>query len=138
MVIKFQDVDFVFSFVSSGGVGEHEAYIDRESGKIYWFSAFGDNEEDLPDDLDNEKYIPIPHKNELGLGKPLVIDFAYEVMPDYAEEISNIFSRKGAYSKFRALLERTNYINKWYAYETESNNKALLEWCAANQIKIQG
>tara|TARA_R110001592_G_C13136386_1_gene746993 strand:+ start:1944 stop:2243 length:300 start_codon:yes stop_codon:yes gene_type:complete len=94
MVIKFQDVDFAFSFVSSGGVGEHEAYIDRESGKIYWYSAFGDSEEDLPDDLGNEKYISIPHKNELGLGKPLVIDFANEVMPDYAEEISNIFSRK--------------------------------------------
>lgn len=137
MVFKYQDVDFAFSFVSAGGMGENEAYLDRSSGKIYWYSAFGDNEEELPDDLDDEKYLAVPHKNELGLGKPLVIDFAYEVMPEYAQEISTIFTKKGAYSKFRALLERTDYIDKWYDYETKSNSNALRKWCTENKIEIQ-
>lgn len=138
MLIKYQDVDFAFFFVSSGGVGENEAYIDRTSGKIHWYSAFDDNEEELPDDLDDERYIAVPHKNELGLGVKLVINFAYEVMPEYAEEISHIFSRKGAYAKFRSLLERTDFIDKWYAYETEANDKALRKWCTENKIEIQG
>jgi hypothetical protein len=34
------------------------------------------NDEELPDDIDNEKYIAIPDKRELDLGKPLVLDFA--------------------------------------------------------------
>jgi hypothetical protein len=28
---------------------ENEAYLDRQSGKIYWHSEFGDNDEELPD-----------------------------------------------------------------------------------------
>ena len=58
------------------GMGENEAYLDQQSGKIYWHSEFGDNDEELPDDIDDEKYILIPDKIELDLGKPLVLDFA--------------------------------------------------------------
>ena len=138
MIIKFDEIDFAFSIASAGGVGENEAYIDRSSGKIYWYSAFGDNEEELPDDIDDEKYLSVPHKNELGLGKPLVMDFAREVMPEYAQEISDIFNRKGAYAKFRALLESTDYIDQWYAFETAATDHALREWCNENNIEIEG
>lgn len=137
MKFKYEDIDFAFSFVNAAGIGENEAYIDRSSGKIYWHSDFADNEEELPDDLDDEKYVTVPHKNQLGLGKPLVLEFAHEVMPEYAEEISNIFSKKGAYTKFRNLLERTNYIDQWYAYEAKSNDTALRQWCSENNIEIQ-
>ena len=49
-------------------MGENEAYLDRQSGKIYWHSEVGDNDEELPDDIDDEKYISIPDKRELNLG----------------------------------------------------------------------
>jgi hypothetical protein len=51
--------------VSSAGMGENEAYLDRQSGKIYWHSEFGYNDEELHDDIDDEKYIAIPNKIEL-------------------------------------------------------------------------
>ena len=82
MPVSFSDVQLAFEFVSSGGMGENEAYLDRQSGKIYWHSEFGDNDEELPDDIDDEKYISIPDKRELDLGKPLVLDFAREFLPD--------------------------------------------------------
>jgi hypothetical protein len=41
---------------------EDEAYLDRQSGKIYWQSEVGDNDEELPDEIDNEKYIIIPDR----------------------------------------------------------------------------
>jgi hypothetical protein len=41
-------------------MGENEVSVDRQSGKIYWHSEFGDNDEKLPDDIDDEKYIAIP------------------------------------------------------------------------------
>ena len=65
MSVSFSDLQRAFEFVSGGGLGENEAYLDRQSGKIYWHSEFGDNDEELPDDIDNEKYIPIPDKKEL-------------------------------------------------------------------------
>src|ERR1700751_4128730 len=70
MPFSFSDVQLAFEFVSSGGMGENEAYLDRQLGKIYWHSEFGDNDEELPDDIDDEKYISIPDKRELDLGKP--------------------------------------------------------------------
>ena len=138
MVIEFKVIEEAFDFVSFAQMCEHQAFLDKESGKIYWHSEFGDNEEELPEDLENEKYIEIPHKKELGLGKDLVLDFAYEQLPNEANEIELIFRRKGAYSKFKALLERKGVIDKWYKYEEEAQEIALREWCKANEIKIKG
>jgi hypothetical protein len=42
MSVSFSDLQLAFEFVSSGGMGENEAYLDRQSGKIYWHSEFGD------------------------------------------------------------------------------------------------
>ena len=41
---QLSDLQLAFEFVSSGGMGENEAYLDRQSGKIYWHSEFGDND----------------------------------------------------------------------------------------------
>src|SRR5690348_4695117 len=68
-------------------MGENEAYLDRQSGKIYWHSEFGENDEELPDDIDNEKYIAIPDRRELDLGKPLILEFACEFLPDDYDEV---------------------------------------------------
>jgi hypothetical protein len=43
MAVSFSDLQLAFEFVSSGGMGENEAYLDRQSGKIYFvWSALGD------------------------------------------------------------------------------------------------
>ena len=60
MPISFTDLQNAFLFVIFGAPGENEAYLDRQSGKIYCHSYFGDNDEELPDDIDDEKYIAIP------------------------------------------------------------------------------
>jgi hypothetical protein len=51
MPVSFLDLQLAFEFVNSGGMGENEAYLDRQSGKIYWHSEFCDNDEELPDDI---------------------------------------------------------------------------------------
>ena len=44
MPVNFSVLQLAFEFVSSGDMGENEAYLDRQSGKIYWHSEFGDND----------------------------------------------------------------------------------------------
>ena len=138
MAVEFKDIVDAFDFVSFGQMYTHQAFLNKETGKIYWHSEFGDNEEELPEDLDDEKYIEIPHKNELELGKSLVLDFAYEHLPDETNKIKEIFRKKGAYSKFKSLLERKGVIEKWYEYESRAHEKALRAWCKENEIKISG
>lgn len=138
MTLEFQDILESFEFVSFGEIFEHQAFINKETGKIYWHSEFGDDPEELPGDIDDEKYISVPHKKELGLGKKLVLDFAYRFLPGDTDEIEAIFRRKGAYSRFKALLESKGMIDEWYAYESEATADALREWCEVVGIEIRG
>ena len=138
MAVSFSDLQLAFEFVSSGGMGENEAYLDRQSGKIYWHSGFGDNDEELPDDIDDEKYIAIPDKKELDLGKPLVLDFAREFLPDDYDEVRHIFSRRGAYRRFKDLLVRRGAIDQWEDFSNKAEEAALREWCAENGIELTG
>ena len=94
---------------------------------------------ELPDDIeDDEKYVAIPDKRELGLGKPLVLDFAREFLPNDFDEVRYIFSKKGAYAKFRALLIRRNVLERWYDFEAKGTERALREWCELNAIEVAG
>ena len=138
MRVSFSDLQLAFEFVSSGGMGENEAYLDRQSGKIYWHSEFGDNDEELPDDIDAEKYIVIPDKIELDLGKPLVLGFAREFLPDDYGEVCQIFSRKGAFRRFKDLLVRRGALERWYDFSNKAEEAALREWCAENGVDLSG
>jgi hypothetical protein len=138
MPVAFSDLQLAFEFVSSGGMGENEAYLDRQSGKIYWHSEFGENDEELPDDIDDEKYISIPDKRELDLGKPLVLDFAREFLPVDYDEVRHIFSRRGAYRRYKDLLVRRGALERWDDFSSKAEEAALREWCAENGIDLNG
>jgi hypothetical protein len=138
MPVSFSDLQLAFEFVSNGGMGENEAYLDRQSGKIYWHSEFGDNDEELPDDIDDEKYISIPDKRELDLDQPLVLDFAREVLPDDYDEVRHIFRRRGAYRRYKELLVRRGALERWYNFSNKSEEAALREWSAENGIDLSG
>jgi hypothetical protein len=139
MAANFQDILEAFEFVNFGSMYEHQAFLDKETGKVYYHSDFDDDEEEeLPEDIDDEKYIAIPHKNELDLGKALVLDFTHDYLPDEVAMIHAIFNRKGAYSRYKDLLEHRGMLEKWYEYESEKQEKALREWCESSSIEING
>jgi hypothetical protein len=141
MPTSFKDILEAFEFVGmSGSLGENLAFLCRRTAKIYWHSEFSDVAElydELPEDIDDEqKYIAIPNKHELDLGKPLTLAFARQCLPDDFDEVRYIFGRKGAYRKFRALLVRRNALDRWYEFETEATERALRNWCELNSIKL--
>lgn len=122
------------------GPGEHQAFLCRQTGKIYWRSELSDldelNDELLDDIEDDENYVAIPDKRELGLGKPLVLDFAREFLPNDFDEVRYIFSKRGAYSKFRVLLARRKAVDRWHDFEAKATERALREWCELNSIAV--
>jgi hypothetical protein len=141
MAVSFQDILLAFEFVSSGQQYGHEAFLCKQTGKIYWRSEFSDqgdlDDEELPDDIeDDEKYLVIPDKRDFDLGKPLVLDFAREFLPEDFNEVRYIFSKRGAYQKFKALLARRNALDRWYDFESKATERALREWCELNSIAI--
>ena len=140
MPTSFSDIELAFEFVSSNSVGLNEAFLCRRTGKIYWRSDSMDLEDlndELPDDVEGEeKYIAIPGKRDLDLGKPLVLNFASEFLPNDFDEVRYMFSKSGAYKKFRALVTRRNVLDQWYEFESKATERALREWCELNSIEL--
>jgi len=138
MAVSFDDIENAFLFVSMDQQFMHNAYLCKETGEIFYTSEMGDSDE-LPEDIDDpDKYITIPHKNELDLGKALVIKFTSEYLPEELDKVYSIFRRKGAYSKYKDLLERKGVLEDWYEYENEQQKAALKGWCQENNIEIKG
>jgi hypothetical protein len=138
-VAKFSDIELAFDFVSSAAPSEHSAFLCIETGVCHWHTELGDNEEPLPDDVEDPgRYIEIPHKNDLGLGKPLALKFAAQTVSDDFDEVADIFQRRGAYSGFKSLLERRGKLGEWYEFESENQREALRGWCVANGIDVEG
>jgi hypothetical protein len=138
MPVRFEEIRDAFEFVSAGrGLGEHQAYLCKQSGKIYWHSDWSDLDDELPDDIeDDEKYLEIPDKRELDLGKPLVLDFSRQVLPRDLDEVWQIFRRRGAYAGFKRLLACRGVLEQWYDFEEKATVRALREWCELNSIAL--
>ncbi len=117
----------------------NNAYLCKETGQIFYTSELGDSDE-LPDDIDDtEKYITIPHKNDLDLGKALVFEFTSEYIPDEIDRIYDFFRSRGAYSRYKDYLSRIGLLDKWYKFENERQTTAIVkEWCRDNSIEIKG
>lgn len=136
--VKYQDLSASFDFVCGGAPFEHEAYISLDTGAIHWISeSYPIDEDDVPDDLEtSDRYIAVPHKNDLDLGSRLVLDFVAAELPDRYDDVQAMFQRRGAYARFKDLLAAHGCLDKWYAFEAASTEKALKEWCSQNEIEV--
>ncbi len=134
-MISFSDLEDAFLFVSSESPLTHSAVINKNTGKTYYQSDLSDFD-DFPEDVESEDYIDIPHKNDLDLGRNLVFEFASKFIPDKYDDVNRIFNNKGAYRRFKALLESLGILEKWYKFENERTKLALLDWCKQNNLEI--
>ena len=139
MKIQFSDIEDAFTFVSFGAPCEHFAYLNIKTGETYYVSELGDSDEELPEDLyENEDYIEIPHKNELKLGRNLVYDFIGNRLPEEFDKVQRIFQKKGAYSRYKDLLEKKGLLDEWHQFEEVQTEKELRNWCKFKKIEIAG
>ncbi|SAL79070.1 hypothetical protein AWB67_05383 [Caballeronia terrestris] len=138
IAVKYADLSMAFDFVSDASPMEHNAYVSLDTGKVYWTSDFDDAfDEDHPDDLEtSDRYLAIPHKNELDLGKSLALRFVAQQLPARYEQVERFFQRHGAYGRFKDLLAREGALERWYSFEAGSIESALRQWCAENSLEI--
>ena len=137
VAVKYEDLQEAFDFVSSAAPMEHSAYISLDTGAIYWMSELNPLEEEVPDDLEtSNRYIAVPHKNDLDLGSRLALRFAAEELPNRYAQIEGFFRHRGAYARFKELLAAESRLEQWYAFEVKATESALRDWCAVNDIQI--
>lgn len=132
---KYSEIEWAFDFVSAAPYESNRAVYDKLTGQ-FLFASEEAEEDDIPEELDNERYIAVPHKYDLDLGTHLVFEFVHRICPNDAQIVQRIFCRPGAYGRFKEFLEERKLLEQWYAFETAAQRKAIEEWCAENGIEI--
>lgn len=136
--VKFEALLEAFELSDFGGACESQTFLCRETGAFHYVGDI-EAEDPPPEDIDDpEKYIALPDKRELDLGSRLALRFAAEAVPQFEWKVRQIFSRPGAYARFKDLLEYNDLLQKWYDYESEATASALRRWCRDNEIVIEG
>jgi hypothetical protein len=141
VTIDRTELRLAYEFVSTGGFGENMAYLSLDTGKIHLVSdLYGVMEEDeAPEDVEtSDRYLAIPHRNELDLGRDLVLRFVDRELPGDSDAVGDMFRRKGAYGRFKQLLEARGALERWHDYEERTVEEALQAWCQEKGIRLTG
>jgi len=136
--VKYEDIALAFDFVSYAAPTEHNAYVSLDTGMVWWTSDSSDAfDEEIPDDLEtSDRYLAIPHKNELDLGRRLALRFIAQALPACYDRVERFFRQQGAYARLKDLLEREGVLEHWYSFEADAVESALRQWCAENGLEL--
>ena len=135
--VKYNDLELAFEFISSGDPYETVAYVSRSTGQTYVCSEMAGVDEIPKDVLENDDYAEIPNRYDLDLGKNLVWEFVDRQIPGLKNKVQRIFSRRGAYSRYKAFLAELELLDAWHRFEDERTKEALLGWCESEGIPIE-
>ncbi len=135
-VFSFGTIEMAFDYANLDD-GSNDAFLDCRTGEALYFSTFGDSDE-VPDDFDDTaRYVALPDSRELCLGAELAVEFASEVAPHLLDDVRDTFSRRGAYRRFKKILDQHGLLDSWHTYEATREREALLRWCDENGIRYK-
>lgn len=80
----------------------------------------------------------MPHKNDLDLGRRLVMAFIDQDLPEDYDTVAAFFHRRGAYGRLKELLAERGKLNVWYDFEKRATDSALRAWCEEAGIRLVG
>ena len=93
---------------------------------------------ELPDDFEeSDRYLQIPHKNDLDLGRRLVDEFVAARAPHLTNAAADAFHRRGAYGKWKSMLESEGLLDSWYKFENQRATEAIANWCVENHLPLE-
>lgn len=137
VTIDFDKLLDAFEFANFSGSFDNNAFVDLETGHIYWVSDEIEDFEEIPDDIkESGRYLMLPDKRDLELGRNLALSFAEASLPDEYDKVVDCFRRKGAYGHFKNLLDRHDALTQWFEFEAKQTEIALRQWCEQNDIQV--
>ena len=135
MNVKYRDIEEAYTLANAGKYEESTSVLDKTTGQFYAQSESSDVP--ISDEvLASEHVVPLPDKKNLGLASPLIFRFVREVFPDGYDKVSEIFTRRGAYGRYKKWLIANKLLDKWEAYSIAAEETALRKWCADNGIEL--
>lgn len=137
VTVKWSELIDAFEFASFGGPGESRAFVNIDTGSLQCISDAFEPDAETPDDFEpSDRYLALPHKTDLNLGRKLALSFAEQHLPGEFDAVVGYFSKRGAYSRFKDLLEHRGVLETWYAFEQHATERALRQWCHEHEIVL--
>jgi hypothetical protein len=134
--VKYDDLLAAYEWVSSSP-DDCDAFVSRVTGNVHLSSSTMELDEELPEDIeDGSIYGAVPSKHDLNLGKNVALTFAEEQLPDSYQTVESFFRQRGAYGRFKDLLERKGCLDAWHHYEAKATELALRQWAAEEGLSI--
>ena len=138
ILVSYADLLAAFEWVSSSAPTLNSAFVSRKTGATHWASELMELEDELPENIeDGSIYVAVPHKRDLNLGTNLVLNFTDERLPESYATVASSFRHRGAYGRFKDLLERKGILEDWYEYETQAVEEALRTWSVENGLQLK-
>ena len=138
--VVLDELILALDWVSDLSSSENMAFVCRESGRVYMTSDedFGEKlEPDLPSDIDDiTKYAIVPSRQDLRLGKRLAVRFVQASLPERLEETYDMFAARGAYARFKNMLEVEQALDAWHAFEAEAIERELRDWAESEALAV--
>lgn len=139
-IVVLDELILALDWVSDVSASENMAFVCRETGRVFMTSDEDDGvelEPDLPLDLEDvSKYAMVPTRQELRLGKRLAVRFVQASLPERVEETYAMFAARGAYARFKDMLEREQALDAWFAFEAEAVEHGLREWAESEGLEV--
>ena len=135
--IRFDDLLDAFDWVSADPT-QNSAYVSRRTGLVHWDSETMELDDELPEDIEDASvYVALPCKSDLDLGRDLAQRFTQANIPQANAQVAAFFHHRGAYGKFKNLLERQGLLDAWHAYEAGEVESALRAWAAEQGLTVE-
>ena len=133
--VSYAELEFAYMICDQSQIVETVGFVCAKTGAIH---IDGDEEEGtLPDDLyENSQYVQIPDKQELDLGVGLVFKFILENDSEIYDQVRSIFRSRGAYHRYKELLDSRQKLNQWYEFEASAIKHELTQWCNEHGIDV--
>ena len=133
--VSMTELEIAFQFLQD--MSNDAVYVSTRTGRIYVIHDDMKADEDVPEDIDiSEEFARLPDKREFDLGNELAYRFTEIEIPHEYENVRNIFHHKGAYGRFKHLLESNKLLQRWHQFEQEQTEAALREWCEQNGLEV--
>lgn len=117
---------------------ESSCYFNKETNEILWYLGY------------NQEYSTYREEDEHNENIISMFDFFtkndYYIMQDFINEVRETDLRnklylvtkgKGAFSRFRNVLEENNIVNDWYQYRDNKYKDIAKSWCIDNNIDFE-
>lgn len=139
-MIKFSVVDEAY-YQNSGVYADVYTILNRHTGEILCNYSDMDlaqieEAEEKGIDVHGPDWVEVPKQDDLRLGRHVAIDFVAEYLPDDLDRVYDYFSNRGAFRRFKDLIDLRDKVVEWRAYEQARTEAALREWCAENEIEL--